>query len=50
MSGRTMKRQVLQPLTPHERTVAEQNHDLVFRFLHANRLQASEYYDVIIFR
>lgn len=50
MSGGTMKRQVLRPLTPQERTVAEQNHDLVFHFLHANRLQASEYYDVIIFR
>ena len=50
MSGRTMKRQVLQPLTPQERTVAKQNHDLVFRFLRANRLQENEYYDVIIFR
>ena len=30
MSGGTMKRQVLRPLTPQERTVAEQNHDLLF--------------------
>ena len=50
MSDATMKRQFLRPLTSQERAVAEQNHDLVFRFLHANRLQESEYYDVIIFR
>lgn len=37
-------------MTSQERAVAEQNHDLVFRFLRANRLQESEYYDVIIFR
>ena len=50
MSGPTVKRQFLRPLTSQERAVAEQNHDLVFRFLRANRLQESEYYDVIIFR
>ena len=42
MSGPTVKRQFLRPLTSQERAVAEQNHDLVFRFLHANRLQESE--------
>ena len=50
MSGPTVKRQFLRALTSQERAVAEQNHDLVFRFLRANRLQESEYYDVIIFR
>ena len=50
MSDATMKRQFLRPLTSQERAVAEQNHDLVFRFLHANRLQEGEYYGVIIFR
>lgn len=50
MSGPTVKRQFLRPLAPHEQALAEQNHDLVFRFLRANRLQESEYYDVVIFR
>lgn len=50
MSGVTMKRQALRPLAPHERAFAEQNHDLVYQFLHANRLPESEYYDVVIFR
>ena len=50
MSGVTMKRQALRPLAPHERALAEQNHDLVYQFLHANRLLESEYYDVVIFR
>ena len=50
MSGVTMKRQALRPLAPHERALAEQNHDLVYQFLHANRLPESEYYDVVIFR
>lgn len=50
MSGVTVKRQTLRPLAPHEQALAEQNHDLVYRFLHANRLPESEYYDVIIFR
>lgn len=50
MSGVTMKRQALRPLAPHEQALAEQNHDLVFRFLRANRLPESEYYDVVIFR
>ncbi len=50
MSSVTMKRQTLRPLAPHEQALAEQNLDLVYRFLRANRLQESEYYDVVIFR
>lgn len=40
----------LTPLSPAERTLAEQNLYLVPRFLRANRLSADEWYDVVIFR
>lgn len=45
-----MKRQYIQPLSSYERALAEQNHKLVFAFLHAHQLPPEEYYDVVIFR
>lgn len=38
------------PLTPEERQFAERNHYLVEQFLHWNRLQMDDWYDVVIFR
>jgi len=38
------------PLTPEERQFAECNHYLVEKFLHWNRLQRDDWYDVVIFR
>ena len=38
------------PLTPEERQFAEVNHYLVEKFLHWNRLQRDDWYDVVIFR
>lgn len=40
----------LVPMSPAERTLAEQNIALVFRFLRAKGLPYDEWYDVVIFR
>ena len=40
----------LSPLTAAEQTVAEQNLNLVFRFLQVQRLPVDEWFDVVIFR
>ena len=40
----------LTPLTVAEQTVAEQNLNLVFRFLQAQQLPVDEWFDVVIFR
>ena len=40
----------LSPLTAAEQTVAEQNLNLVFRFLPVQRLPVDEWFDVVIFR
>lgn len=39
----------MEPLKAEERLLAEQNHDLVYKFLNENNLSESQYYDVIIF-
>jgi len=38
------------PLTPGERVLAEQNYNLVHRFLQVQGLPADEWFDVVIFR
>lgn len=40
----------LSPLTPAEQAVAEQNFDIVFRFLRKQRLPVDDWFDVVIFR
>jgi RNA polymerase sigma-70 factor (ECF subfamily) len=40
---------LLSPLTPEEQKYAEENHDLVYKFLHMHNLNVDDYYDVIIF-
>lgn len=40
----------ISPLTAEEKKFAESHHQLVFSFLHQRRLNADEYYDVVIFR
>ena len=37
------------PLTPEQRDFAERHHNLVYTFLHRNRLPEDEFYDVFIF-
>ena len=37
------------PLTSEQRDFAEDNHELVYRFLHKNHLSVDDYYDVAIF-
>jgi len=37
------------PLTPEQRDFAERHHNLVYTFLHRNRLPEDEFYDVVIF-
>ena len=39
----------MKPLTEEQRRVAEENHNLVYEFLHKNHLAESEYYDVVVF-
>ena len=39
----------MQPLTSEQRQFAEDNHDLVIRFLGYKRLNYDEYYDILIF-
>lgn len=37
------------PLTEEQRRFAEQNHALVYKFLHRHGLSVDEYYDIVIF-
>ena len=37
------------PLTEEQRRFAEQNHALVYKFLHQHGLSVDEYYDIVIF-
>lgn len=37
------------PLTPEQKEFAERHHNLVYTFLHRNRLPENEFYDVVIF-
>ena len=37
------------PLTPEQRLFAEENHNLVYKFLAENHLPRDEFYDVVIF-
>lgn len=39
----------MRPMTEHERSFAEENHALVYRFLRANGLSEDAYYDIVIF-
>lgn len=39
----------VKPLTEEQRIFAEQNHDLIYAFLHHNHLPKGEYYDVVVF-
>lgn len=39
----------MSPLTEEQRIFAEQNHDLIYAFLHHNHLPMDEYYDVVVF-
>ena len=39
----------LSPLTEQEKRIAENNHDIVYAFLHGNKLSIEEYYNVVIF-
>lgn len=39
----------MRPMTDHERSFAEENHSLVYRFLSANGLSEDAYYDIVIF-
>ena len=37
------------PLTEEQRRFAEQNHALVYKFLHQHGLSVDEYYDIVVF-
>lgn len=37
------------PLTEEQRRFAEQNHALVYKFLHQHELSVDDYYDIVIF-
>lgn len=37
------------PLTEEQRRFAEQNHNLVYQFLHQHGLSVDDYYDIVIF-
>lgn len=39
----------MKPMTDEQRNLAEENHDLVYKFLETNRLSINQYYDVVIF-
>lgn len=43
-----MKNHTLSPLTEQEKKFAEQNHDLVYNFLHKRGYSIEEYYSVVI--
>ena len=47
---KTASRTTLKPLSPEERIMAEEKHNLVLSFLRAHGLPMEEYYDVVIFR
>lgn len=44
-----MKKHALQPLTAQERTQAEENHNLVYSFLHRHAYSIEDFYNVVIF-
>ncbi len=48
-SGRRV-RMTLEPLSPEEKAVAEQNYWIVGHFLRSERLSPDEWFDVVIFR
>lgn len=39
----------MKPMTDEQRKLAEDNHDLVYKFLKENHLSVDQYYDVVIF-
>lgn len=39
----------MKPMTDEQRNLAEENHDLVYKFLKENHLSVDQYYDVVIF-
>lgn len=39
----------MNPMTDKQRKLAEENHDLVYKFLKENHLSVDQYYDVVIF-
>lgn len=49
MEKETKKYHHLRELTPVEAKIAEENHDLVFKFLNYKHLNHGEWYDVVIF-
>lgn len=44
-----MEKNTLQPLTEMEKRMAEENHNLVYSFLHRHRYSIEEFYNVVIF-
>ena len=44
-----MERHVLQPLTSQERKFAEENHNLVYRFLRKNGYSIEDFYNIAVF-
>lgn len=44
-----MEKHKLQPLTATEKRLAEENHNLVYSFLHQNNYSIEEYYNIVIF-
>lgn len=44
-----MKRQILQPLTEKEKKFAEENHNLIYGFLHLYNYSIEEYYSIAVF-
>lgn len=44
-----MKKHILQPLSETERKFAEENHNLVYSFLHRYNYSLEEYYNIVIF-
>lgn len=44
-----MKKSKLQPLTKMEKRMTEENHNLVYSFLHKHRYSIEEFYNVVIF-
>lgn len=44
-----MEKNTLQPLTEMEKRMAEENHNLVYSFLHRHRYSIEEFYNVVVF-
>ena len=44
-----MENHKLQPLAEHEKQQAENNHNLVFSFLHRHGYDMENFYDVVVF-